>query len=175
MGGRLSFTVLLFGAAAAVGACGADSAPPQELTRATSAESSDTTVENSGPYDPSRDPRQDIATALRASAVDGRLVIVDFGANWCPDCLVLDELFADPTVSPILDERFRVVKVDVGEFDRNMDLSDEYGKVASRGIPALVVLRPDGSVLADSRRGEFANASAMTAPQILSYLQELSG
>ena len=167
--------VLVFGAAVAVGACGADSESPRQLTRATSAESPNTTIESAGPYDPSRDPRQDIAAALTASAADSKLVIVDFGANWCPDCLVLDELFADPTVSPIMDERFRLVRVDVGDFDHNMDLSAKYGKVAARGIPALVVLRPDGSVLSDSRRGEFANASAMTAPELLSYLQELSG
>jgi protein disulfide-isomerase len=129
------------------------------------------TPADAGPYVAGRNARADIAAAVAASKVDGKLVIIDFGANWCPDCRVLDKLYHDPTVSPTLAARFRVVPVDVGQFDKNMDISAGYANVAKEGIPALVILNPDGSVKADTRHGEFANARTMTAAQLLGNLQ----
>jgi thiol:disulfide interchange protein len=41
------------------------------------------------PYNEQADPAQDIAAALKQAKADDKLVLLDFGANWCPDCLVL--------------------------------------------------------------------------------------
>ena len=123
-----------------------------------------------GPYDESRDPRADIAVALEIAAAQGKLVLLDFGANWCPDCLVLDELYSDPAVAALLDEHYVLVTIDVGEFDRNMDLSAEYNGAADVGIPALVVLDADGTILGDTHQGEFASASTFQPDDVLEYL-----
>jgi protein disulfide-isomerase len=154
----------------ALGACGSTSPPRASGSGRTAT----TTSPATGPYEAGRDARSDITAALAASQADGKLVIIDFGANWCPDCRVLDKLYHDPTVSPTLEAKFRVVPVDVGEFDTNMDVSADYANVAKAGIPALVVLNPDGSVKADTRRGEFANARTMTAAELLGHLQQFT-
>ncbi|MGD8241019.1 MAG: thioredoxin family protein, partial [Armatimonadota bacterium] len=90
-----------------------------------------------GPYDPTADAHQDIEDALRQSQGDQKLVLLDFGANWCVDCLVLDELFQDSKVAEFLQANFRVVHIDVGEFDRNLDISDTYGNPIANGVPAV--------------------------------------
>jgi thiol-disulfide isomerase/thioredoxin len=98
-------------------------------------------------YPPS-DPSADIASALAAASADGSHVIVDFGADWCPDCRVLARLFEDPAVAPYLEENFHVVHVDVGRRDKHLDAVARYGATAGDWIPAIVVLDAAGRTIA---------------------------
>lgn len=124
-----------------------------------------------GPYDPGRDARADIALATQMAAAQGKLVLLDFGANWCPDCLVLDELYLDPAVATLLADEYVLVTIDVGEWDHNMDISADYNNAADLGIPALVVLQPDGTIIADTSDGSFASASGFSPADVAAYLQ----
>lgn len=124
------------------------------------------------PYDESADPKADITAALALAKSDSKYVLVDFGANWCVDCLVLSKLFEDPTVKPFLDANYHVVRVDVGYWDKNTDVSDQYGNPIQAGIPAIVVLKPDGETVASTKAGELAEAHTATAQDILKYLRE---
>ena len=56
---------------------------------------------------------------------------------------------------------FRRVKVDVGRFDRNKDVTAVYGNVVKKGIPSVVLLRADGSVAYQTDGGELADARKM--------------
>jgi protein disulfide-isomerase len=115
-----------------------------------------------------------VAAAIRAARVaggrDGKRVLLEFGADWCEDCLALAELAQQPKVATLL-KRYHVVLVDVGQFDRNMNISKRYGDVVKGGIPALVVLETDGRVVTTTRDGSFANARKMTAAQVAAYLE----
>ncbi len=116
-------------------------------------------------------PRADIAAALQQAAGDRKLVLLDFGADWCVDCVVLSRLFADPIVRRFLDAHYHVVQVDVGDWDRNLDVSREYGDPIRGGIPSAVVLSPEGVVLATTRGGALQNARSATAKDILEQLK----
>lgn len=120
---------------------------------------------------PTSSPADAIAEAREASAADHRPVLLDFGADWCADCVVLDGLYEDPGVSSILEKHFHLVKVDVGEFDKNLDVADDYIDLEASGIPALVVITPDGTIVYASNDGEFANARTMHAGQVASFLK----
>jgi thiol-disulfide isomerase/thioredoxin len=122
-------------------------------------------------YDENAIPQQDITSALAKSAKDGKLILLDFGANWCPDCLVLTKLFEDPAVKPFLEENFRMVRIDVGYWDKNLDISEQYGNPIANGIPAVVVLAPSGEIIATTKDGALANARTATPRDILEYLQ----
>jgi thiol-disulfide isomerase/thioredoxin len=98
-------------------------------------------------YPPS-DAKKDIDAALRASSADGKLVLVDFGADWCPDCRVLGALFDDPSVAPFLAANFRVVHIDVGRRDKNGEIVEAYGATSGEWIPAIVVLDSQGRQIA---------------------------
>lgn len=116
------------------------------------------------------DPAGAIDAARAASAEDRRPVLIDFGADWCVDCVVLDELYGRPAVAPVLAKGFHVVKVDVGEWDKNLDVAAEYVNLDTSGIPALVVITPNGKVAYASNDGEFASASSMDEQQLLAFL-----
>jgi len=71
------------------------------------------------PYSASADARRDIADAKARAAANGKMVMVTFGANWCPDCLTLHKDLEDPVTREYANAKFEVVNVDVGEFDKN--------------------------------------------------------
>ena len=102
-----------------------------------------------------------ISAARRQASQEGKRVAVVFGADWCPDCDAFKKALSHRLVAPIVDPNYVVVKVSVGNRDRNLDLMEEYGMTVDSGIPAVAVLAPDGSLLAAQREGEFRNASAL--------------
>jgi thioredoxin 1 len=103
--------------------------------------------------------RTDVDAARSQAAQEGKRVAVVFGAEWCPDCDAFKQVLGHRLVAPIVDPNFVVVKVSVGNRDRNLDLMEEYGMSVDNGIPAVAILDPDGSVVASQREGEFRNAS----------------
>ncbi|MGW7666266.1 thioredoxin family protein [Streptomyces sp. NPDC054775] len=122
-------------------------------------------------YDPAANAKADITAALKAAKKDGRPVLVDFGADWCPDCRVLDARFEEPGPATML-AKYHVVTVDVGEFDRNLDVAERYVNLQTSGIPALVVLDPaSGRIKVATNRGEFANARTMSPGQVEEFLK----
>ncbi len=124
-----------------------------------------------GPYDKHADAHKDIQGALAQAQADGKLVLLDFGANWCLDCIVLSHLYEDQTVRPFLEDNFHVVNVDVGNWDRNLDVSLRYGSPIDGGIPALVILAGSGEVVASTKNGALADARTATARDVLDYLK----
>lgn len=105
-------------------------------------------------YPPS-DPAKDIAAAQAAAKQDGKFVLIDFGADWCPDCRVLGALLDDASVAPFVRANFHVVHVDVGRRDRNAGVVAEYHATSDAWIPAIVVLDSQGRTVAvtdDTRR-----------------------
>lgn len=109
------------------------------------------------------------AARVQASQ-EGKRVAVVFGADWCPDCDAFKMALGHRLVAPIVDPSFVIVKVSVGNRDRNLDLMVEYGMNVDHGIPAVAILDPDGSVVASQREGEFRNASSLlSVAEIVSF------
>ncbi|HQU48443.1 MAG TPA: thioredoxin family protein [Casimicrobiaceae bacterium] len=127
-----------------------------------------------GPYDERADARADIASALAESARTGMPVLVVFGANWCADCKILDMAFREGAAAPLVARRFKVVKVDVGRFDRNVDLAAAHGVALKSGIPAVAVLAPDGRVVYATKAGELADARNMGDRAIYDFFDRVA-
>ena len=103
-----------------------------------------------------------------------KLVMVIFGANWCPDCLALNAALQSDVVSAYAQRNFEVVKVDVGQFDRNQDFAEQLGVTSRRGIPVAVFLDRDGQLIGVTNDGELEPARAYTSRQILAFIQEVA-
>jgi thiol:disulfide interchange protein len=122
-------------------------------------------------YDPRANASAAVDSAVAQARADHKLVLLDFGADWCLDCLILERLFQQPGVKPYLEEHFHVVRIDVGQFDRNLKLVAKYGNPIDGGIPAAVVLAPDGRRIATTRDGSLESARRMTPSSVLAMLQ----
>jgi len=114
-----------------------------------------------GPYDEAADARLNVQRALADAASARTSVLIVFGANWCADCKILDMTMNKEPTSALVAREFKVVKVDVGRFDRNVDLATAYGVPLKSGIPAIAILSPRHEVLYATRAGELADARKM--------------
>jgi len=121
------------------------------------------------PYDEGADANAQLQRALAAARADRNDVLVVFGANWCPDCRELDKAL-NGSSHALIAGHFEVVKVDVGRFDKNLELANQYGNPIKMGIPAVVVLTADNRIVYSSKGGELANARKMGDTGIYDFL-----
>ena len=97
--------------------------------------------------------RTDLDAALAEARADGRLVLVDFSADWCPPCVAMKhDTWPDAGVRAIVAQSYVPVLVDP---DRDTASSDRYGISA---IPAVLILDASGQVVA---RAGYLPASGM--------------
>ena len=81
----------------------------------------------------------------RADAQRNRkFLMVEFGANWCSDCRELADSMKQPAIQSRLTNDFVILNVDVGEFNRNLDIAKSLGIKADDGIPVAAFFAPTG-------------------------------
>jgi hypothetical protein len=123
-------------------------------------------------YPAAADARKEIAEALETAAKSHKRVLLIFGGNWCYDCHVLDEAFHLPEIAPILIRNYVVAHIDIGEYNKNLDLAKKYEVPLERGVPAAAVLDSDGKLLFSQKNQEFEKAHALGPEDILAFLNK---
>ena len=97
--------------------------------------------------------RTDYDAALAEARRDGKRVLVDFSADWCPPCIAMKhDVWPDPGVARALADGYVPLLIDT---DTNGVVPERYGVT---GIPTILVLDDTGKVL---RQGAFFTASGM--------------
>ena len=114
------------------------------------------------PYDESADAHQTLAAAFAAAKSSGKKVLVDFGANWCPDCRALGGILALDQIRSYVAAHYEVAVIDVGRFNKNLDIPAAYG-FKLRGIPTVMVVDPESNQVLN-RDGLEALGDAGTMP-----------
>ena len=104
-------------------------------------------------YDERADAHQQVAAAIAQASRSGKNVVLDFGANWCQDCHVLDAHMRSAELLQLVERNYVVVHVDVGLFSKNLDLAQKYRIPLKKGIPALAVLDSHGLLLFSQDQG----------------------
>ena len=124
-----------------------------------------------GPYDSGLNVKKALAEAQARAASGGKLVMVVFGANWCTDCLVLHRSLENGATRDYALRNFEFVDVDVGKFDRNLDVARHLGVNLNKGIPAAVFLDGAGHPVAATNEGELESSRKYPPEQILKFLR----
>lgn len=172
---RLFLTMSVFSAVLISGCKGrqAEPAPPAASTTSVPATKQPVTpvpAVKKHLYPADADAGADIASALKQAHNQHKRVILDFGGDWCGDCQVLDIYFHQDPNSQLLDKNFLVVHIDVGHFDKNVDIAERYNIPLKKGVPALAVLDADGKLLYSQQTGEFEEMRYMQAASVTDFL-----
>ncbi|HUY13847.1 MAG TPA: thioredoxin family protein [Terriglobia bacterium] len=122
--------------------------------------------------DENADAHQLISAAIGQASRLHKNIILDFGANWCFDCHVLESEIETPGLAVLVDRNFVVVQIDVGKFDKNLDLARKYHVPLKYGIPALAVLDAHGRLLYAQDHGQFEDARHMNPSALKVFLDK---
>jgi thiol-disulfide isomerase/thioredoxin len=123
------------------------------------------------PYDARRDAGRDVDAAIARARKSGKPVLIDFGANWCADCRVLAAVLELPEMRGWIPAHFELVQVDIGQFDRNLDLPKRFGAPALEAVPALFILDPrTGKLRNKSETLALGDARIMQPQQMADWL-----
>jgi thiol:disulfide interchange protein len=116
-------------------------------------------------YSETANASADIAAAMVTARREHKRILLDFGANWCGDCQVLDFYYRQSPNAEILAKHFLVVHIDTGHVDHNVDVAKKYHVPIAHGIPSLAVIDAHGNLLYAEHEKEFEHTSveAVTA------------
>ena len=123
----------------------------------------------------------DLSSSWRASQADGKPIFIDFYADWCRPCKIMDkEVYSDVDIGNYLKENYHAIKFNpeqvsvVEAFGETFKL-DESLKVNTflyfatqhqfRGYPTAVILSSEGKLL-------WMNTGTMTKGEMLKALKE---
>ena len=87
---------------------------------------------------------------------------------------MLDSAMKHGASAALLSRDFKVVKVNVGRFDKNLDVAEAYEVPLAKGIPVVVILSPRNEVLYGTRDGELADARKMGDNGIYEFFKRVT-
>jgi thiol-disulfide isomerase/thioredoxin len=123
------------------------------------------------PFNEYADADRDVADAFAQARARNKRVLIDLGANWCADCRILAGLMELPEVKQFLDAHFVIVTVDVGRFNRNLQIPARFG-ITQRleGVPSVLVANPDGKLINANHTAALVDARSMSPQDIVNWL-----
>jgi len=126
------------------------------------------------PFDAESDAASDIARTLAAAKAETKKGLLVFGANWCHDSRALAAHFEKPRFKTLIQEHYKLVYVDTGQKDRNIDLAQKFGVDDIVGTPTVFVTDSDGYVLNLDTAPTWRNAASRQERAIWDYFQNFA-
>lgn len=124
------------------------------------------------PYDGQANARAVVAAAKARARAHHKLLLIDLGGNWCLDCRLLEGTMELPELHKFLAAKYEIAVVDVGRFDKNLDIPARYG-VTDRleGVPAVLIVDPRTDRLLNAGHlAALADARSMSPQAIADWL-----
>ncbi|HEY3638396.1 MAG TPA: thioredoxin family protein [Rhizomicrobium sp.] len=164
-----AFALVLALAAAPLSAIAAPQAPAVSIAKL-----SDLTVPDR-PYDESANADAAVAAALAEGKATHKRVMIDLGGNWCGDCRVLAGIMDLPEVHRYLAAHYVLVSIDVGRFNKNLQVPARYG-ITKRleGVPSVLIVDENGNLVNRDHISALADARSMTPQAIADWLAQWS-
>ena len=126
------------------------------------------------PYDEHAKGMAAVDAARARARTAHKLLLIDLGGNWCLDCRILAGTMALPDLAPWVAQHYEVVTVDIGRYDRNLDVQAHYG-LSGRlvGVPSLLVVDPRTDRLINTgHTPALADARGLTPQALADWLAQ---
>ena len=125
------------------------------------------------PYDTAANADAQVDAAIARARKDGKEVLIDLGGNWCADCRIMAALMELPEMKNFLKTHYEMVSVDVGRFNKNLQIPARYG-ITTRleGVPAFLIATPDGKLLNPGNVSAIQDARHMTPQALADWLAQ---
>jgi len=125
------------------------------------------------PYDEKANASAQVDAALARAKANGKRVMIKMGGNWCGDCRILQATMDLPEMKSFLNKNFEMVSVDVGRFDKNLQVPARYG-ITERlaGVPAILIVEPKSGqqLVGKAAVSELADARHMKPQDLANWI-----
>ena len=125
------------------------------------------------PYNGEIYSESDIERFLDSSINKSKQPIIIFGGNWCPDCRILEGTLQLPTIKKYMIEHYEIMHVDVGRYDKNMNLISYFKIPKEEGVPRVLVFDINKNILNMESTKEWTTARDRKQQEIFNYFQAL--
>lgn len=125
------------------------------------------------PYNGEIYSENDIETFLNSSISKSKQPIIIFGGNWCPDCRILEGTLQLPTINKYMIKHYKIMHVDVGRYDKNMNLISYFKIPKEEGVPRVLVFDEKKNILNMESTKEWTTARDRKQQEIFNYFQAL--
>lgn len=120
------------------------------------------------PFDAERDADADVAAAAARAKAQNKLLLIDLGGNWCPDCRILAGIMDLPQMKAFLAAHYVMVTVDIGHLDKNLQIPARYGITGGiEAAPAVLIVDPKTNTLIDRGHILLFDDAQSNAPQVI--------
>jgi thiol:disulfide interchange protein len=113
-----------------------------------------------------------VARAKAQAKREHKLLLVDYGGNWCPDCRILAGTMQLPPMQRFVDDHYVEVTVDSGRhMDQNLQVAARYGVPKLEGVPNVLVVDPRTDKLVNAgHTAALADARHMSPQALADWL-----
>ena len=125
------------------------------------------------PYNGEIYSSNDIEAFLVSSISKSKQPIIIFGGNWCPDCRILEGTLQLPTIKKYMIKHYKIMHVDVGRYDKNMNLISYFKIPEEEGVPRVHVFDNKKNILNMNSTQEWRTARDRNKQEIFNYFQSL--
>jgi len=129
------------------------------------------------PYDETANADAAVARARAKARAQHKRLLIDLGGNWCLDCRILAGTMDLPEVASWVRSHYVVVTVDVGRFDKNLQIPAHYGiRERMKGVPSLLIVDPRSDRLINAgNTAALSDARSMNPQGLADYLARYAG
>lgn len=125
------------------------------------------------PYNGEEYSAEQINNFLDETLQQSKQPILIFGGNWCPDCRILDGTLQLPTIKKFMNKNYNIMHIDVGRYDKNMELMSFFEIDKEKGVPRVLVFDNKKNLLNSSSTREWTTARERNFQDIFDYFQKL--
>ena len=115
--------------------------------------------------------KADIDHFMKVSRKEGKKPVIIFGANWCPDVKVFDDILDMPIMTKLIKESLGILRIDVGDYDKNMHLMEYLGDSTQHGLPLVLIFDDELNLLNLDESRHWRTAREREPAEIINYFE----
>jgi hypothetical protein len=79
-----------------------------------------------------------------------------------------------PSIKKFIDKKFRILHIDVGRYDINMNLMELFGIPPEKGVPRVLVFDLERNLINNSSTTEWTTARDRDPQEIFNFIQTMA-
>ena len=126
------------------------------------------------PYNGEEYSAEQINDFLDETLQQSKQPILIFGGNWCPDCRILDGTLQLPTIKKFMNKNYNIMHIDIGRYDKNMELISYFEIPKEKGVPRVLVFDKNKIIINKKSTKEWTTARDRRKQEVFDYFQSLA-